>query len=260
MDEKTAGNPIPPQPTSGQSQPQTPVNQPVANGGLRSITQLFNDAWAIFAKGWVKYLYLWLITIGVIFLLGFIIGFAGVILAALKLGMLILVGVLILIPIAVVLAATYGLAVYKLVYNVAEDNGEGVKKALGYGFRHILSYIGVMIVLGLIIIGGYILLIIPGIIFTVFLSMVIPVYILEEKHGLGAISRSWNLVKGHFWAVFGRLILVLLISMVISAIQNMFSGNSQLLVSLIMLAPTFILSYFTLGYTYLIYKDLSSNK
>ncbi len=66
-----------------------------------------------------------------------------------------------------------------------------------YGFKRLGSVLLVSLLVGLAVLGGFILLIIPGIIFLVFLSVSIPALVVENRRGTDAMSRSWNLVKGH---------------------------------------------------------------
>ena len=46
----------------------------------------------------------------------------------------------------------------------------------------------------------------PGLIFLIFLSVSVPVLIVENRRGRAALSRSWNLVKGHFWHAVGVIV------------------------------------------------------
>lgn len=241
--------------------------QPKAN--LRDIGQLFRDSWDIFAAGWKKFLIFSLIAGGIglgIFLV--------YVIAAVVLGIalfdfstgninwpaLIMIVVLGLVTLAIV-GTTLALAANKLVYNIGEKNNEFVKAALGYGWKNFLPFLLVEFLLILILVPSYILLVIPGLILTIFFSMITPVFVLEGKRGLDAFKRSWNLVRGDFWAVLGRLALLFLISIVISSVQNSVSEPSiSFLLSLILIVPQFILSFFSVAYSYLIYKDLSAAK
>ncbi|MBU1180167.1 hypothetical protein KJ885_04445 [Patescibacteria group bacterium] len=63
------------------------------------------------------------------------------------------------------------------------------------------------ILVGLITAGGFLLLIIPGVLFTVWYAFTVYIAILEKKKGLILLSESRELSRGKFWPVFGRLIL-----------------------------------------------------
>jgi len=68
-----------------------------------------------------------------------------------------------------------------------------------WGFARFGSVLLISILVGLAVIGGFILLIIPGLIFLVMFSVSIPALVVENLRGTEAMSRSWNLVKGFFW-------------------------------------------------------------
>jgi hypothetical protein len=98
-----------------------------------------------------------------------------------------------------------------------------------WGFRHLGNVLWISILAGLCILGGLILFIIPGIIIAVFLTVVIPALLFENKRGTDSLSRSWNLVKGHFWHVLGVVVVTGLITGVISSIFNALGGSNWFL-------------------------------
>jgi hypothetical protein len=65
------------------------------------------------------------------------------------------------------------------------------------------------LIVGLALMGGLLLLIIPGLYLIVRLALVEPVIVCERVYGPTAMRRSFDLTKGRFWQVF-RLGLVLL--------------------------------------------------
>ena len=63
----------------------------------------------------------------------------------------------------------------------------------------------------LIILAGAVLLIVPGIIFTVWYMLIIPVAVLEESRRIPSVfHRSKALVKGHFWQVLAIIGVIIL--------------------------------------------------
>jgi hypothetical protein len=95
-----------------------------------------------------------------------------------------------------------------------------------YGFKRLGSVILVSLLVGLILLGGFILLIIPGIIFLVFLAVTIPALVVENKRGTDALGRSWNLVKGAFWHVLGTIVVAGIIVSVVSGIIGAIGGDN----------------------------------
>jgi hypothetical protein len=98
-----------------------------------------------------------------------------------------------------------------------------------WGFARFGSVILISILVGLAVAGGLILLIIPGLIFAVMFSVAIPALVVENLRGTNAMSRSWNLVKGHFWHAVGIILLAAIITAVVGgivgAIGNAISDN-----------------------------------
>ena len=70
--------------------------------------------------------------------------------------------------------------------------------------------------IGLAVIGGFLLLVIPGIYLCVRLAFIEPVVICEKVYGTTAIRRSFELTKGQFWFIFrlGLVLITLLLLMI----------------------------------------------
>lgn len=73
---------------------------------------------------------------------------------------------------------------------------------------------------------GLFLLIIPGLVLFTFWLLIVPVIVLERAGVFEAFGRSYELVRGHFWSVFGVLVLTLLVvigvGIVLSILSNAF--------------------------------------
>ncbi|MFH1253083.1 MAG: hypothetical protein V1664_02000 [Candidatus Uhrbacteria bacterium] len=69
------------------------------------------------------------------------------------------------------------------------------------------SVVFVALLEALVILGGFILLIVPGIIFWVWFSLSQMAAILDNKKGTAALSFSRELVRGKFWPVLWRLLI-----------------------------------------------------
>jgi hypothetical protein len=93
-----------------------------------------------------------------------------------------------------------------------------------WGFARFGSVLLISILVGLAVLGGFILLIIPGIIFLVMFSVAIPALVVENLRGTDAMSRSWNLVKGHFWHALGLIIVAGIITAVVGGIIGAIGG------------------------------------
>lgn len=84
---------------------------------------------------------------------------------------------------------------------------KSVKEELKDTTQLILPTIFISILVGLAILGGIILLIIPGIIFSIWFAFGTYAVVLDNKRGRAALSWSKQLVKGRWWATLWRLLL-----------------------------------------------------
>ncbi len=83
---------------------------------------------------------------------------------------------------------------------------------------YILPLIGFGILAGIGITIGLILIIVPGLILLTFWSVGAPSIVVEGQGVFDAFGRSWNLVRGDAWSVFGVLLITFLIVVVVGAI------------------------------------------
>lgn len=101
-----------------------------------------------------------------------------------------------------------------LMYAIAHE-GLTFRKSLRSGWHRILPLLWVYILSGLIVMAGYALLIIPGIILALNLFLAAFVMLKEDKRGLRAVVESTHLVKGYWWAIVGRVFLIWLLYVVV---------------------------------------------
>lgn len=72
-----------------------------------------------------------------------------------------------------------------------------IARRLRYG-----RLIAIDIIYVLLVVGGLLLLFVPGVLVFVFLGLAGPVVEIEDRTVGGALRRSWELVRGKFWVVF----------------------------------------------------------
>ena len=158
-------------------------------------------------------------------------------------GLLFLIGVLLAIIISIWIQVA-------LIYAVKEENvGMGVKNLLMMVRSKMASYYWVVFLHAVIVFVGFILFVIPGIIFSVWFCLSQYALVFEGKKGMQALSRSRQLVKGYWWQVVGRLLLLVLIAMVVSSISKL-----GFLINSLFTVP------FAIIYIYAIYEDLKRVK
>jgi hypothetical protein len=78
------------------------------------------------------------------------------------------------------------------------------------------SLILVAVVAGILIVIGFVLIIVPGLILLTLWSVAVPAVVIERPSGLAALGRSRELVRGNGWQVFGVIILLYFLVLVVS--------------------------------------------
>lgn len=110
---------------------------------------------------------------------------------------------------------------------------------------------------GLVTYGGFVI-IVPGIFFAIALSFVSYVILTENVRGFAALQRSRELVRGYWWAVLGRLLLLALSWGLVSfVITEILSRTNLLSLQFIWsMAGVFIFSPFAVMYSTEIWRQL----
>lgn len=117
----------------------------------------------------------------------------------------------------VVTPITTGAVVYT-VFQRMRGRSPAVGESLRVGVSQLLPVLGVAILQGLVMILGFLLCIIPGILFAVMYTVAVPVAI-EEKPGVGrSMSRSADLTDGHRSDVFYVLAVLFLLGIGLEAV------------------------------------------
>jgi hypothetical protein len=102
----------------------------------------------------------------------------------------------------------------------------GIGASLRLGFKKAWPYLWLSTLMGLIILGGFTLLIVPGIFLAIAFSLTGAVFLAEDQHLADAFLRSRDLVKGHWWYVFGCLLAIGLVPNVAVSILRTYAGST----------------------------------
>jgi uncharacterized membrane protein len=164
----------------------------------------------------------------------------------------ILLGVLgILVIIAVVLTINLWLQIVQIevLRQVTKDKILGIKKTLrfSWGKRIWPLFLAGLLYFSVVIVG-FVLLLIPGIIFLVWFSFAFFIVVEERRGAVAALKRSKELVSDYFWPVLGRYLVFLLISAIVQVGASTVPVAGPIVV--IFLHPYFMLL------PYLLYQDL----
>jgi hypothetical protein len=101
-----------------------------------------------------------------------------------------------------------------------------VNASYRYAFSRLAGLIGLALLIGLVVGIGFILLIIPGIIFLVFLSVSVSAFIIERLGVTASMSRSWKLVSGQWWHTLGVIVVAAIIAGVVNGILTAIGGSN----------------------------------
>ena len=115
--------------------------------------------------------------------------------------------------------ALYTGFVVKLVEDTRDGRRDfGVGDLFSAAAPFILPLIGFGILFAIGVTIGFILLIVPGLILITFWSVGAPAIVVEGVGPIDAFRRSWQLVRGNAWPVFGTLVVVFLIVILVGVV------------------------------------------
>jgi hypothetical protein len=146
--------------------------------------------------------------------------------------------------------ALYTGFVVKLVADVRDGRrDETVGDLFSSAAPAILPLIAFGVLFGIGVAIGLVLLIIPGLILLTFWSVGAPAIVIERAGPIEAFGRSWRLVRGDAWSVFGTLVVALVIVIAIGVVLGIIAtpiGNGATVVASIVsdaiTAPIFSLA------------------
>jgi hypothetical protein len=171
--------------------------------------------------------------------------------------------------IAGLVAALAGILMYLILTGAitravaAEVAGQdpSVEQSYRFGFHRLGSVLLVSVLVGLATIGGLILFIIPGIYIGFRLCVSIEALVVEGRRGTEAMGRSWGLVGGHWWHVFGTVVVGGLLTGIVNAVITAPFGDTGWFVQAVAAAVATVV---TLPYSALVgvllYLDLRARK
>lgn len=129
-----------------------------------------------------------------------------------------------------------------------------VKEALAAGRQRFWPFLWAMILVGLAFLGGLFLFVIPAVVISLWLMFVGVIASVENISGLRALQMARLLVKGRWWAVCGRTLLMNLIFMAISLPVVLLTLGTGAPLLQLFLGPLSAI------FTYQLYSDLKQTK
>lgn len=236
--------PISPSPSAtGQSRQTVPDRKPASRRELSGLGDLLAKTWEVFKNRIGVLLVLYLVIIACVLVpVGLFLGVGFLISLVMPEGRgPLLIGGGITGGIVGLCAAYWGGAA--LVFAVADET-LGIRDSLVKGWERLGSFIWLYFLAGFIIGGGFLLFIVPGVIFYVWFFFGQFVLVAEGDRGMTALLKSKEYVKGRWLDVFFRIFVLWLISVAAGMIPVAGSFLSLLFIP------------FSMIYHYLIYAEL----
>jgi hypothetical protein len=217
--------------------------------GLPGIGTLFDRSWEIFKRriGTLIVLYLlsavfFVVPVGIFIGIGYLF---SLFFSSDKIAIALMVSGGIVGMVAGMIAASWGYAAF--IFAVA-DEVLGIGDSLEKGGQKIGAFIWLLSIIGYIVMGGFLLFLIPGVMFAVWFTFAQFILAGEEEKGMNALLKSKEYVRGYFWDILLRLFIIWLVSGVIGIVPIIGPILSILFMPFMMI------------FIYLIYEDLRSIK
>lgn len=178
-----------------------PQDQIVTMQGIEKSCPLLKSSWSLFKNSWKT-----LVTIVVIpSLLNLVSG----LLYQTKMPVLVIFGVIISIA-AGILSVVMTIALINAIHSLSGNPSAviSIKGIYKSGFGYFWSVVLISIIVGLSSLGSFMLLVVPGIIISIYVTFSAYALVIDGKKGFSAVTESYSLVKGRWMTVFGRLIIL----------------------------------------------------
>lgn len=216
---------------------------------LRSLSSLFTETWGVYRERWATLVEIVLLPTLVVLLGAVLIGLGLGLFSAIVGGLIVFAGWII-----------FMFSVLPIVYSI--HNGTGVDASYKATIGSFWPFVWVIILQVCAVMGGYVMLIIPGIWLAISLSFVTYVFVVEHRRGIDALRQSKDYIKGYWWAVLGRiflLIVVYLAVVVIVRIPVTFLAG-QIVGGIVSAVIVLFFIPFAMIYEYAIFKNLRELK
>jgi hypothetical protein len=223
----------------------------VSNGGARlslhSIGSLFHETWRMYKERWQVLVEIVLLPTLVI-LLGYVLFYLGFPFSILG-GLIVFIGYIV-----------FAFSMLPLIFSLHHAAGvdASYKATIGWFW----PFVWVIILEVLAVLGGSMMLIVPGIWLAVALMLVMYVFVVEHRRGVDVLRQSKDYIRGYWWAVLGRVFLlglIFLIATIVIEIPVMIvAGNAARVLVTMAMALFFV--PFSMIYHYVIFENLRELK
>jgi len=170
---------------------------------------------------------------------------------------------LLILTLGILLALYFSIRTYIAIFLLVKKGYHGQELDIfKESSKYFWPYLGLVVLSTIFILLWTLLLIIPGIIYSVFYCLAIYVFFFEGKTGLAAIKRSIKLISNYWWPVFGRLVVLgiaMWLFMMIISLPISFTvegGTFFHIWNTVIQIISFLIGPIALLFTYHIYQDL----
>lgn len=143
---------------------------------------------------------------------------------------------------------------------IASNPQTTVKGAFNQAAKIITSYWWLVFLMSLVFMGGFIALVIPGIILAVSFSISIFVLVNESNRGLAALTAARNYVKGYTWPFFVRLFVFGVGTTILLSVGSAIFGEKSAAASIITGVLSLIITPLTSAFLYQLYSEIKNIK
>lgn len=227
---------------------------------------LLKNSWVVYKENWARYIFLSVLpylSVVVYALIAVFFVIAGVLLSSSHnynaLILLISIGVILTI---IYFTVTFSIGSVALISLVHSRGRLSIKESLQKGWHVLWQYWWVTFLGSLLISGGFFLFLIPGIIFSIWFIFAVYIFVIDGTKGMNAILKSREYVRGHWWGVLGRILLVSILVYLVTYVPQVIFHllDADALGSLIQVVISFAIAPFTVIFTVLMYDDLKKSR
>jgi hypothetical protein len=231
---------------------------------------LIKESWFIYKKNLLKFIEVFVYGLigaipmfGILLASGIYIGYLAdkaPLLVNIILGVITFLAFVVSLYFAIIYSIQAKVASILLLKNNFTPAKENFKSAKSY----IVKFLSVSILTVVLVIAWGFAFIIPALIFAIYYGFATYIVVLEDKRPFSAIESSYDLARGYFWPIFGRLALIsvvglILYSFISAPISSMDeNGTPSMIYSIFVNVIWAVLSPYFIIYFYKIYESLKN--
>lgn len=166
--------------------------------------EIFRKSWNIFKTNWLAFnkVTLWLLLPAVLLgLLNFFDQKTDLVFANRSVAIY-----LALTTLSFIISLWVDIVLIKMIWHALEQKPLELKVLKTEAWRDTTSYLWIRVLVGLIVVLGLVVFVVPGVIFRVWFALAGYIFVLEGTRGYDALKKSRALVEGRFWPVVWRWI------------------------------------------------------